>query len=61
MLAGSAKIDPDWRDIDAIVSKWQWVTEAELKQVPHNPDTLGAVAFGIDPTAIYDPLEPIVR
>lgn len=60
-LAGSAKIDPDWRDIDAIVSKWQWVTEAELTQVPHKPDTLGAVAFGIDLTAIYDPLEPIVR
>ena len=59
-LAGTEKIDPDWRDIDMIVSKWQWVSQAELTQVPHKPDTLGAVAFGSDPTAIYDPLEPIV-
>lgn len=61
-LLEGAEIDPDWQDKERIVSHWRWVTEAELANVPHKPDSLGAVAFGgpeCGPT--YDPLEPIVR
>tara|TARA_R110002110_G_scaffold88572_10_gene230762 strand:- start:2710 stop:3165 length:456 start_codon:yes stop_codon:yes gene_type:complete len=60
-LRGTARIDPDWRDIEAVVSQWRWVSEAELARVPHKPDSLGAVAFGACAIPIYDPLEPIVR
>jgi 8-oxo-dGTP pyrophosphatase MutT (NUDIX family) len=60
-LCGSAAIDPAWQDIEAIVSEWRWVTEAELAQVPHKPDSLRAAAFGAEGVPIYDPLEPIVR
>lgn len=60
-LRGSAEIDPDWRDVEAVVSEWRWVTEQELAWIPHKPDSLGRVAFGAEREAIYDPLEPIVR
>lgn len=60
-LEGSAEVDPNWRDVDAIVSKWQWLTEAELTEIPHKPDSLATIAFGLARNAIYDPLEPIVR
>lgn len=61
-LLGSAEIAPDWRDREAIVTRHQWVTKSELAQVPHKPDSLGAVAFGLADAAItYDPLEPILR
>lgn len=60
-LIGSADIDPDWQDVEHVVSKWRWVTRAELAQVPHKPDSLGAVAYDRDNTLTYDPLEPIQR
>jgi 8-oxo-dGTP diphosphatase len=60
-LQGGPEIDPNWRDTGAVVSKWQWVSEAGLAHVPHKPDSLRAVAFGPAVEAIYDPLEPIVR
>ncbi len=60
-LQGSSEIDPHWQDVDAVVSRWQWVSAAELAHVPHKPDSLRAIAFGPHNAAIYDPLEPIVR
>ena len=60
-VEGSAEIDPAWQDVDAIVSEHRWVTAAELAEVPHKPDSLGAVAFGDTGAITYDPLELIVR
>ena len=61
-ILGSAQIAPDWQDREAIVTRHRWVTQAELAQVPHKPDSLGTVAFGPKEVAItYDPLEPILR
>lgn len=60
-IAGTAQIDPNWRDTEAIVSQWRWVSEIELDQVHHKPDSLKAAAFGENVGVIYDPLEEIVR
>ncbi|MFD2740168.1 NUDIX domain-containing protein [Sulfitobacter aestuarii] len=61
-LNGSARIDPDWQDREAIVSQWHWVSEAELAGLQHKPDSLGAVAFGQPGEGLsYDPLEEILR
>ena len=59
-LQGSAEIAPDWQDPERIVTQWHWLTEAELSQSRHKPDSLAAVAFGAAGIT-YDPLEPIVR
>ncbi len=59
-LIGTAKIDPDWRDSEAIVSQWHWLTREQLADAHHKPDSLGAVAFGGSGIS-YDPLEVIVR
>jgi len=60
-LCGPADIDPKWQDSEAIVTRHQWVTQDELKRVPHKPDSLGEVAFGPKGAITYDPLEPILR
>ncbi|MGC1496657.1 MAG: NUDIX hydrolase [Sulfitobacter sp.] len=60
-LIGSAEIDPNWQDSEAIVSKWQWVSKAELSGIHHKPDSLSAVAFEGPSGITYDPLEVIVR
>jgi len=60
-LVGRAQIDPDWRDRDDIVIARRWVSQAELRQTRHKPDSLEGVAFGSDQPLTYDPLEPIVR
>lgn len=62
-LAPGTQADPDpaWEDNQRIVSDRRWLTEAELAQIPHKPDSLRAVAFGRDGTVSYDPLEPLVR
>lgn len=60
-LVGRKTVDPNWKDSEAIVNRWQWVTQAELAHIPHKPDSLADVAFGNPTTPIYDPLEPIVR
>ncbi|NNE51614.1 MAG: NUDIX hydrolase [Sulfitobacter sp.] len=60
ILRSPARIDPNWQDKEAIVSEWRWVSEAELAEVPHKPDSLRAVAFDADGGPSYDPLEPIV-
>jgi 8-oxo-dGTP pyrophosphatase MutT (NUDIX family) len=60
-IVGSAEVDPQWQDVDAIVSDRRWVSAEELKHIPHKPDSLGAVAFGASGGVSYDPLELIVR
>lgn len=60
-IDGSAQINPNWEDKEAIVSLWRWVEAAELKDVHHKPDSLHAVAFGGANYIKYDPLEVIVR
>ena len=60
-IKGTAQIDPNWQDAEAIVSQWRWVSEAELDRVYHKPDSLKAAAFGDKLGVIYDPLEEIVR
>lgn len=60
-LAGPPDIDPEWRDSDDIVVQRRWVTQTELRQIRHKPDSLETVAFGGDQPVTYDPLEPIVR
>jgi len=60
-LCGPADIDPNWQDSEAIVTRHQWVTQDELKQVQYKPDSLGEVAFGPKGAITYDPLEPILR
>ncbi|MDD9720075.1 NUDIX domain-containing protein [Sulfitobacter sp. PR48] len=61
MLSGAPDIDPAWQDVDRVVNKWQWTSRDELASIPHKPDSLGAVAFGVPGAISYDPLEPIVR
>lgn len=59
-LVGAARIDPEWRDTDDIVVERRWLTEAQLRQTRHKPDSLADIAFA-DAPVMYDPLEPIVR
>ncbi len=49
-----------WHDSEAVVTERRWLTAQEMAQVPHKPDSLGAVAFG-NPGVSYDPLEPLMR
>lgn len=60
-LEGSAELDPNWQDTENIVTERHWLTEAELAQTWHKPDSLRAVAFGPQGSVSYDPLELIVR
>ena len=60
-LDGSALIDAGWQDSEAIVTDRRWLTEAELADRRHKPDSLRAVAFGPPGRIIYDPLEILVR
>ena len=60
-LVGAPDIDPDWRDTDDIVVERRWLSEAELRNLHHKPDSLADVAFSQDSGTTYDPLEPIVR
>ena len=60
-VVGSPEVSPDWQDVEAIVSDRRWLTQAELAEIPHKPDSLGAVAFGASQAITYDPLELIVR
>lgn len=60
-LAGSAQLDPNWRDTENVVSLRRWVSRDELALIRHKPDSLGAVAFDPESAITYDPLEPIQR
>ena len=60
-LVGTALIDPDWKDSDAVVDERLWLTRAELEARPHKPDSLARVAFEPCAEITYDPLERIVR
>lgn len=56
-LAGGVLSD-DWVDPEEIVTRRQWVTQADMQTLRFKPDSLARVAFqrGIG----YDPLEEIV-
>ncbi|MBM1633716.1 NUDIX hydrolase [Sulfitobacter mediterraneus] len=60
-VIGSAEIKPNWEDTDKIVTVRRWLTETELSEVHHKPDSLRAVAFDPAQAITYDPLEPLVR
>ena len=60
-VIGSAEVDQNWHDSDRIVTDRRWLTEAELAEVYHKPDSLRAVAFNLPEAITYDPLEPLVR
>lgn len=53
----SGTLSTDWTDPEEIVTKRQWVSEAELAHIRLKPDSLRSIAFGGSVT--YDPLEPI--
>ena len=55
----AGEINPDWKDIEDIVTERRWVSAAELATTRFKPDALATVAFGAGP--IYDPLESIVK
>lgn len=59
-LIGTSKIDPDWQDVEQIVTDHRWVTRDQMAALRVKPDTLIDVAFG-DGQITYDPLELIVR
>ena len=52
----------DWSDPEGVVFARKWVSQSEFAELNVKPDTLGQVAWpdGSE-TAVYDPLEPIVR
>ncbi|MBB5515072.1 ADP-ribose pyrophosphatase YjhB (NUDIX family) [Rubricella aquisinus] len=52
-------VRPGWEDPEGVVNRWSWVTEAELLQRRHKPDSLSRMAFG-GGAVPYDPLEVIV-
>ena len=55
----AGEINPDWKDVEDIVTERRWVSAAELATTRFKPDALATAAFGAGP--IYDPLEPIVK
>lgn len=58
------QISPDWLDPAGIVTDRRFVTEAELRDLRFKPVTLPEVAWRAQAgnwSALYDPLEPIVR
>ncbi|MEM7521695.1 MAG: NUDIX domain-containing protein [Pseudomonadota bacterium] len=60
-IVGDPRVAQNWKDPERVVSKWVWLTEAELARHPHKPSSLARVAFGSADMISYDPLEPIVR
>lgn len=57
------KLSGDWRDPCGVVTHRRFVTESELRALRFKPDTLPDLAFGAGrmASALYDPLEPILR
>ncbi|QUJ75519.1 NUDIX hydrolase [Sulfitobacter albidus] len=60
-LSGAATLDPDWQDVDAIVTDRRWVSRAEMGGIRVKPDSVAAVAWEDTGAITYDPLEPLVR
>ncbi len=60
-LLGGAILDPDWQDVEAIVTDRRWVTRAQMALLRVKPDSLAAVAWQDVGAPVYDPLEPLVR
>ena len=59
-LDGKTNIADDWKDLENVVNRHVWVTEAELAKTMHKPSSLGRVAFDPNCDLMYDPLELIV-
>ena len=57
--AASPRLCEGWRDPAGVVSQRRFVSRAELANLRHKPDSLGAVAWGDG--LFYDPLEVILR
>lgn len=55
------RVEADWPDPAGVVHRRRWVSQHELPQLRHKPDSLGALAWGAPGTILYDPLEPLVR
>lgn len=49
-----------WRDVEGVVNRAAWVSQADLPNYRHKPDTLGRMAFEGGVGVPYDPLETIV-
>ncbi len=59
-INGSADIDPNWHDVENIVTDRRWVTADQMAALRIKPDSLAQIAFGTEGIT-YDPLEVIVR
>ena len=59
-IVGSPSIDPNWSDIEKIVSEHYWVTQDELRGLNVKPGSLVDVAFAQGSAISYDALEQIV-
>jgi 8-oxo-dGTP pyrophosphatase MutT (NUDIX family) len=59
-LAGTATVDPGWKDPAEIVDRHFWVTREDYADLMVKPDALERVAFDPASGLSYDPLEPIV-
>ncbi|GEM_PF-102183 len=59
-LDGKTNIADDWKDLENVVNRHVWVTEADLAKTMHKPSSLGRVAFDPNCDLMYDPLELIV-
>jgi ADP-ribose pyrophosphatase YjhB (NUDIX family) len=55
-LAGGT-LAPDWRDPENVVTERRFFARPELARIRLKPDSLPAVAWGEDPSLLYDPLE----
>ncbi|RMD94412.1 MAG: NUDIX hydrolase [Alphaproteobacteria bacterium] len=56
----SGALDAAWRDPAGIVSRRRFFSREEMEQIRFKPDRLAQAAWG-DCTALYDPLEPLLR
>ena len=56
----AGEVTKNWKDPEGIVSERRFVTQTELSQLPHKPDSLRQVVWSPDTAPRYDALEPIV-
>jgi 8-oxo-dGTP diphosphatase len=56
----SGSLDPDWQDLDGVVTQRTWFLRAEMSNIRYKPDSLPGMAFDDGPV-IHDRLEHLVR
>jgi 8-oxo-dGTP diphosphatase len=54
------RIDPDWRDPEAVVTERRFFSPSDMAAIRFKPDSLPAVVWSRQ-GLFYDPLEPVVR